>query len=159
MCHVGDTLTATVTASAKHGKGHRIEFECNCVNQAGEVLAQGVATVAAPTQRIAYANIATPELVLRRNDGFVKLFKRCETLPPVTCAVVHPCDHDSLVGPIEAAKRGLIVPVLIGPEAKIRAVAQSAGVDLGPIRSSASSTATPRPRRRSRWRARATSKR
>jgi len=132
VCHVGDTLTATVTASAKHNKGHRIEFECNCVNQAGEVLAQGVATVAAPTQRIAYANIATPELVLRRNDGFVKLFKRCESLPPVTCAVVHPCDHDSLVGPIEAARRGLIVPVLIGPEAKIRAVAQSAGVDLGP---------------------------
>ncbi len=130
VCHVGDTLTATVKASTKNTAGHRIEFECRCENQAGEVLAEGIATVAAPMQRIAYANIATPELILRRNDGFVKLFKRCEALPPVTCAIVHPCDRDSLLGPIEAARRGLIIPVLIGPEAKIRAVARAEGVDL-----------------------------
>jgi len=68
--------------------------------------------------------------VLRRNDGFAKLLKRCETIPPVTCAIVHPCDRDSLAGAIEAAKRGLIVPVLIGPEAKIRAVAQAEHIDL-----------------------------
>jgi phosphate acetyltransferase len=37
-------------------------------------------------------------------------------LPPVTCAVVHPCDRDSLLGALEAAHRGLIVPVLVGPE-------------------------------------------
>jgi phosphate acetyltransferase len=129
-CHVGDTLTATVKAGTKNTAGHRIEFECRCENQTGEILAEGIATVAAPMQRIAYANIATPELILRRNDGFVKLFKRCEALPPVTCAIVHPCDRDSLLGPIEAARRGLIVPVLIGPEAKIRAVARAEGVDL-----------------------------
>jgi phosphate acetyltransferase len=133
-CHVGDTLTATVRAKARNAADHRIEFECRCVNQAGEVLADGIATVAAPTHRIAYANIATPELVLRRNDGFVKLFKRCEALPPVTCAIVHPCDHDSLLGPIEAAKRGLILPVLVGPEGKIRATAASAGADIAPYR-------------------------
>ncbi len=52
--------------------------------------------------------------------------------PPVTCAVVHPCDRDSLAGPIEAAKRGLIVPVLVGPEAKIRAVARAEGIDVSP---------------------------
>ena len=49
------------------------------------------------------------------------------------CAVVHPCDHDSLLGPLESARRGLIVPVLVGPEAKIRAVAQAAGADLGGV--------------------------
>jgi phosphate acetyltransferase len=133
-CHVGDTLTATVKATAKHAADHRIEFDCRCVNQLGDLLAEGIATVTAPTHRIAYANIATPELVFRRNDGFVKLFKRCESLPPVTCAIVHPCDRDSLVGPIEAANRGLIVPVLVGPEAKIRATAADAGVDLARYR-------------------------
>jgi phosphate acetyltransferase len=55
-------------------------------------------------------------------------------LPPVKCAVVHPCDHDSLVGPLEAAKRKVIEPILIGPEAKIRAVAAASKVDLGGCR-------------------------
>ena len=75
-----------------------------------------------------------PELALRRGDAFARLFKACEGLPPVPCAVVHPCDRDSLLGPIEAARRGLIAPVLVGPEDKIRAVAQAEGVDLGPYR-------------------------
>ena len=131
-CHVGDTLSATVTARRKFEEGHRIEFAGRCVNQSGDILVDGIATVAAPTRRIAYANVATPEMILRRNDGFAKLFKRCEALPPVTCAVVHPCDRDSLLGPLEAARRGLIVPILVGPEAKIRAVAKAEGVDLSP---------------------------
>jgi phosphotransacetylase len=38
------------------------------------------------------------------------------------------------MGAIESAKRGLIVPVLVGPEAKIRAVAAEANVDLTPYR-------------------------
>ena len=77
---------------------------------------------------------AAPELVLRRGDKFAPIFKACEALPAVTCAVVHPCDRDSLLGPIESAKRGLIIPVLIGPEAKIRSVAKSEGVDLTPYK-------------------------
>src|SRR5207244_950091 len=122
VCRVGDTITATVTAKARHREGHRIDFACRCTNQNGDVLADGIATVAAPTARIAYADVATPEVILRRNDAFARIFKRCERLPPVTCAVVHPCDRDALSGAVEAAKRGLIVPVLVGPEAKIRAV-------------------------------------
>ena len=128
--HIGDRLTATVTAKAKHPKEHQIEFACRCIDQDGNVLVDGVARVSTPTSRIAYTNLATPEMVLRRNDSFVKLFAACKDLPAVSCAVVHPCDRNSLLGPIEAAKRGLIVPVLVGPEAKIRAVAQAEGVDL-----------------------------
>jgi phosphate acetyltransferase len=127
---IGDTLTATVTAKAKHRQGHRIEFDCRCVNQDGDALVQGAITVAAPTERIAYTDLATPQLVLRRNDGFAKLLRQCDALPAVTCAIVHPCDRDSLTGAIEAAKRNLIVPVLVGPEAKIRAVAQAEQIDL-----------------------------
>jgi phosphate acetyltransferase len=47
---------------------------------------------------------------------------------------VYPCDHDSLLGPLEAAKRKLIDPVLVGPEAKIREAAQAAGADISPYR-------------------------
>ena len=127
---VGDTLTATVAASSKNAKQHTIDFACRCVNQDGIVLVDGVATVAAPTERVAYSNLATPEIVLRHNDGFAKLVARCSTLEPVSCAVVHPCDRDSLGGAIEAARRRLIIPILVGPEKKIRAVAKDQQIDL-----------------------------
>ncbi|MBU2967522.1 bifunctional enoyl-CoA hydratase/phosphate acetyltransferase [Amphritea sp. 2_MG-2023] len=42
---------------------------------------------------------------------------------PVTTAVVHPVEHNGLSGAIEAAERGLIVPILVGPSAKIKAAA------------------------------------
>jgi hypothetical protein len=77
---------------------------------------------------------ASPQLVAQTHNTFGKLLKRCEGLAPVTCAVVHPCDRDSLLGPLEAAKRKLIVPVLVGPVAKIRAVAAAEKVDLSPYR-------------------------
>ncbi len=131
---VGDTLTATVTAQEKRTEGAEITFACRCINQAGEELAVGTVTVAAPTQRVCYAEVAPPELALRRGDGFARLFKACEGLPPVPCAIVHPCDRDSLLGPIEAARRGLIAPVLVGPLEKIQDVARKEGVDLGPFR-------------------------
>jgi phosphotransacetylase/acyl dehydratase len=132
-CRVGDTLTATVTAKARREQDHGIDFACRCTNQNEYILVDGIATVRVPTERIAYADVATPDMILRHNDAFTRLFKRCEGLPPVTCAIVHPCDRNSLAGPIEAARRGLIVPVLVGPEAKIRAVARAEGIDLSPF--------------------------
>ncbi len=131
---VGDKLTATVTAYEKQPAGSEVVFACRCVNQAGEELVTGKVIVAAPTDRMTYTEVVPPELALRRGDAFAKLYKACEGLPPVPCAVAHPCDRDALLGPIEAAKRGLITPVFVGPEEKIRAVARSEGVDLGPYR-------------------------
>jgi phosphate acetyltransferase len=132
--NVGDALSVTVTATARQDTTHSIEFACRCENQRGEVLATGVANVTAATEHISYSNLATPELILRRNDGFAPIFAACESLPAVTCAIVHPCDRESLQGAIEAARMGLIVPVLIGPEAKIRAAAKAEGIDLGAYR-------------------------
>ena len=48
-------------------------------------------------------------------------------------AVVHPCDSLSLTGALEAATEGLIVPVLVGPQARIEAVAAEAGRELGSV--------------------------
>src|SRR3546814_9426786 len=53
-------------------------------------------------------------------------------LAPIRTAVVHPVDAPSLLGAVEAAKAGLILPVLVGPEAKIRAAAAQAALDLAP---------------------------
>jgi len=130
---VGDTLTASVTVVAKQAADQSIHLECRCVNQAGISLASGHVDVTAPTQRMRFTEVATPERLLRRNDGFAQLFKLGESLPPVRCAVVHPCDAPSLRGAVAAAAAGLIVPVLVGPEAKIRAAADASGVDLGQL--------------------------
>jgi phosphate acetyltransferase/phosphate butyryltransferase len=61
---------------------------------------------------------------------YLELIRKAKDLPPLRTAVVHPVDGISLCGAIEAAQAGLIVPVLVGPEAKIRAAAEQAKLDL-----------------------------
>jgi phosphotransacetylase len=62
------------------------------------------------------------------------LIERCAELEPVSTAVAHPCDQSSLTAAVEAAEADLIRPVLVGPEAKIRAVAEQFGLDIRPYR-------------------------
>jgi len=50
---------------------------------------------------------------------------------PAVTIVAHPCDETSLGGAIEAAEMGLITPILVGPEAKIRNIAAEHRLDLG----------------------------
>lgn len=131
---VGDTLTAKVTVREKRKDGNLVVFDCRCVNQAGEELVSGMVTVVAPTSRLVYDNTKPPQLELRWGDAFAQIIKGCQGCEAVTCAVVHPCDRDSLMGAIEAARRGFIIPVLVGPEAKIRKAADEAQIDLSPYR-------------------------
>jgi phosphotransacetylase/acyl dehydratase len=124
----GDELTGTVTVREKLHDS-QVVFDCS-VRRGEQVLVEGRVLVQAPSERIRFSEIATPEVILRHNDAFGRLLQRCRGMTPVRCAVVHPCDRDSLLGPLEAARRGLITPVLVGPAAKIRSVAQAEGVDL-----------------------------
>ena len=66
----------------------------------------------------------------RKHEKYQRLIARCKSLEPVACAVVHPCDESSLRAAVEAAQEGLIIPILVGPEAKIRRVAAEATLDL-----------------------------
>jgi phosphotransacetylase len=61
---------------------------------------------------------------------YERLLARCEGLAPVPTAVAHPCEASALAGAAEAAKNGLIVPLLVGPASKIAEVAESAAIDL-----------------------------
>ena len=49
---------------------------------------------------------------------------------PIRTAVVHPVSHNGLLGAVEAAEKGLIQPILIGPLAKIRSAAEQEGIDI-----------------------------
>jgi phosphate acetyltransferase len=129
----GDEVVASATALEKRPEGRLVVFDCQ-VRCKGRNLVTGTVTVRAPEHRLRYSDVATPEVMLRRTDNFARLLKRCEGSRPVLCAVVHPCDRDSLLGPIEAAQRKLIEPVLVGPEEKIRGVAEAEGIDLSGCR-------------------------
>ncbi|HYL00982.1 MAG TPA: bifunctional enoyl-CoA hydratase/phosphate acetyltransferase [Steroidobacteraceae bacterium] len=61
---------------------------------------------------------------------FLRFLRQSRALEPLRTAVVHPVDALALNGALEAAKARLIVPVLVGPEARIRAAARRASVDL-----------------------------
>ena len=61
---------------------------------------------------------------------YENLLERCRQLKPIPTAVVHPCEETALAGAIEAGAKGLIVPILVGPAAKIREVAKTHGIDI-----------------------------
>jgi phosphate acetyltransferase len=69
----------------------------------------------------------------RKHEKYDRLIAACKAFAPTPTAVAHPCDESSLAGALDAAKLGLIAPILVGPEARIRAVAKQAGLDLGNI--------------------------
>lgn len=58
------------------------------------------------------------------------LLDQAKAQGPITVAVAYPCDAGSLQAAMQAAQAGLITPLLVGPEARIRASAQAAGLDL-----------------------------
>jgi phosphotransacetylase len=62
---------------------------------------------------------------------YERLLARCEFLAPVPTAVAHPCEVSALQGAVEAAQKGLIEPLLVGPANKIAEIAESAKIDLG----------------------------
>ncbi|MFQ3622541.1 MAG: bifunctional enoyl-CoA hydratase/phosphate acetyltransferase [Acetobacteraceae bacterium] len=130
--HVGDTLTVTVTAKLKLADSV-ILFDGRIVDQNGALVAEGEAEVIAPTRRVTLQDAALPIYSLRRQVKFDRMIAGCAGLAPLPTAVVHPCDAPSLAGAMEAAGAGLIVPVLVGPRARIEAVAADRGIDLSGV--------------------------
>jgi len=61
---------------------------------------------------------------------YERLLARAKEVPAARTIVVHPCDETSLRGPLEAAEAGIIVPILVGPAAKIHTVARGHGLKL-----------------------------
>ena len=60
-----------------------------------------------------------------------RLIAAAKAIPAAATIVVHPCDESSLRGVADAAEAGIIKPILVGPSAKIKAVASKHGIDIG----------------------------
>jgi len=128
---IGDTLTVTVTVGQKFARNRHILLDCNCHNQDQLLVVSGSAEVLAPREKIITKRKAMPEITI--SDKYARLqtlVSRAEGLAPIDMAVVHPCDRESLKGALLAAEARLIDPILIGPEQRIRAVAEENGLDL-----------------------------
>ena len=127
---LGNELTATVTVAAKNPQDGSLTLDCRCLGQDGSEFITGTAIVIAPTKKIREAVRRLPELYLKHKDRFSELLDETAELVPMATAVVHPCSSDALVGPIQAAEHNLIKPILVGPKAKIRAIAEAEGLDI-----------------------------
>ncbi|MDD2705895.1 MAG: bifunctional enoyl-CoA hydratase/phosphate acetyltransferase, partial [Acidocella sp.] len=78
---------------------------------------------------------ALPEVRLLRHEQFRTLLARATAAAaPLPTAIAHPCDEVSLLAAVEAAERGLITPILVGPANKIRATAALHHLDISGFR-------------------------
>ena len=67
---------------------------------------------------------------LRQHEKYERLVAATKGLPPLATAVAHPCDESSLRGVLEAGEAGLIAPILVGPQEKIRSLAMSLRLNI-----------------------------
>jgi phosphate acetyltransferase/phosphate butyryltransferase len=99
------------------------------------VVISGSAEILAPTEKVKRLRVIMPEVSLHDHGArYRQLIALTQGLKPIRTAVVHPVDRNALLGAVEAAQAGLIIPILVGPEAKIRSVAQAEGLDLSAYR-------------------------
>lgn len=131
---VGDTVTVDVSVLEKIPPSE-VLLGLKATNSVGQVILEGKARVTAPLVKQTSATPHLHEVALhRRRHVFHDLIERAKSGPAITVSVCHPCDQVSLEGPLDAAKLGLMVPILVGPEQRIRAVAEENGFDLTGIR-------------------------
>ncbi|OMG53904.1 enoyl-CoA hydratase [Azonexus hydrophilus] len=133
---IGDRIVITVTVKQKFEHNRHIVFDCVCTNQEGLQVVRGSAEVLAPSEKISRLQGGqAPEIHIDdKHARYTQMLARVKGLEPIPTAVAHPCDEESLKGPVQAFQAGIIEPILVGPENKIRAIAEEFGIDLHGIR-------------------------
>lgn len=79
---LGDSLTARVKVLEKL-VDQEVILECRVVNQHGETVMNGIASVIAPTEPLRIAVADVPEVTVRHHDSFAVLFERVTPLAPI----------------------------------------------------------------------------
>lgn len=132
--HVGDRILVNVEVTAKEDATKLITFACEAINHKATSIFTGTAQLTAPPQKLRWSTLPVPQVIVhdpyRRYHG---LIARATSKPPVKTAVVWPCDEVSLSGALQGLKDRLIIPVLVGSEARIRGLAESMQLDLEPV--------------------------
>lgn len=132
---IGDTITVTITVSQKFAHNHHVLFDCMAVNQDGMKVVSGTAEVYAPVEKIKRLRISLPEVTISDKQlRYRYLLSAASGLSPIPVAVAHPCDTESLRGALESRDLGLAIPLLVGPEKRIRSLAEECGFDLAGVK-------------------------
>ena len=66
----------------------------------------------------------------RHHEKYERLIKAAQKRPRIAMAVAHPCNEVAIESAVEAAKLGLIEPILVGPAARIIGAAKQAKLDI-----------------------------
>lgn len=129
---IGDTLMVSIVCQNKFEHNHHMILDCECTNQDGQTVIKGTAEVRAPLEKIKRLKADLPDFKLSqtRKSRFEHLLNMSAGLSRISMAVVHPCDAVSLHSALLARDRDLIVPTLVGPEEKIRQLAEANQFDL-----------------------------
>ena len=129
---VGDRVTIRVTVVSKNASQQSVTLACACTNQDGMTVIEGEAEVTAPEEHVECESATLPEIRVlpHQNSGAERLLEHVRSLGSIRVAIVHPCDAVSLSAVVDARAQGLIEPVIVAPEAKLRAVAEEAGLSL-----------------------------
>jgi phosphotransacetylase/acyl dehydratase len=132
--HVGDRILVKVEVTAKEDATKVVTFACQASDGAGKPIFSGTARLLAPPVKLRWSTLPVPQLIV--NDPYRRyhgLIARATSKPAVRTAIVWPGEEVSLGGAIQAFKDKLIVPVLVGSEAKIRSLAEALHLDLETI--------------------------
>lgn len=131
---IEEQVIVSVTIVHLNAALRQVTLKTLCTNLREEIVIEGEAVVIAPTEKVKRPLQPLPkiEFLVPHPCCTDVLLGMKGTLKPLKTAVVHPTDSYSLKGAIASAEEGLIIPVFIGPEAKIRALATQEGIDLSP---------------------------
>jgi phosphate acetyltransferase len=128
---VGDLVTTRIRVRDLIPETRQVTLSCECRAASGEILMDGLARVIAPGSKLRWPRALKADAALpAAGTHFRRLLDAARQFDPIRTAVVHPCDTVSLVSAMEAMEARLIVPILVGPMAKIRKVAAEAGRTL-----------------------------
>ena len=128
----GDRLEIAVKVKSKDDATQQVVLDCVVRRNDGTELMVGEAIVKAPTrkQRVQRAS-GLRWHVFDAAAGVQNLLAQAAQHERLRCAIVHPCDTESLRGALDAARHGLFTPVIVAPRERLLAVAAEAALDLG----------------------------
>ena len=125
---IGDRVAVTGTVTQRPTEETAVVgIEVTCQRAR---LAEGTVTLRLPAHPVTLRPEGRPDIVLHRHRHLEHLMARSAEAPPLAAAVAWPCDRDSLLGALEAMRRGALRPLLVGRSETIRAVAEAAGASL-----------------------------
>lgn len=112
---IGDNITITLIVQDKRPDKPIVTpivtFNCKGVNQRGEIVIEGLATVLAPTKKIRVPRATLPHIEIHNHDRFQAIIQSCQCMETIRTAIVHPVKANVLTAVADSVKAELIIPI------------------------------------------------